>query len=273
MFDVGYTKSKRLMELYKKYDYSVLSAGDVMSNMMADLQNGIWHLRMADGKFEKTTHHLEWSIPWIFAEKSPERTCILWNRIMFGKFGMLPIWCRLNCWKVVVRPRSLRELFLLKDIQEQLKVPSKLGIETRARVFGNFGGYFYTNSMEEGFDRLDQVKGMVKEHLSPRTPVHLKLACTEFEHSFGPTDQYKPPTDEEYRNEDTIRGCFVINPFDSLQPKHVRDHIGQKWIHFAWDRGDPTVKKFNSNKPLFPAVVTYERPKKSAGQKNKEETK
>lgn len=264
MFDYDYEKPEQKMELYKKYDYSLLSAGDVTSNMIGELKAGMYHLRLADGKFDRNLY-MEWNTPWIFVEKSPERTCLLWHRIMFGKFGMLPIWCRQNCWKVVVRPRTLEELFLLKELQEYLRVPSKLGIETRERVFGHYGGYFYTNSKEEGLDRLDQVKTEVARCISPEVPVYLKLACTEFEHSFGPSPQYREPTDKEYRNEDTIKGCFVIHAFDPAQPKHLKDHICQKWIHWAWDRGDLTARKFNNNKPLFPEIVKYERENKEKG--------
>ncbi len=258
MFCNDYGCSDAREMLYNKYDYSLLSQGDVISNMLEELRTGSFHLRLQDGKLDRKLY-LEWTTPWIFAEKAPERDCLLWHRIMFGKFGMLPIWCRKNCWKVVVRPRTLEELFLLRELQEYLKFPAKCGIETRSTVCGNYGGYFYTNSKEEGFDRLDQVRKTVSKHISSDVPVFLKLACTEFEHAFGPTDKYKEPTETEYKNEDTIKGCFVSHVFDSMQPKHLRDHIFQRWIHFAWERGDKTVMKFNGGKALFEPVVTYER--------------
>jgi hypothetical protein len=247
------------MQLYHKYDYSLLSARDIISNMTPELQQGTFYLD-SDGKMNRD-YRMDWNTPWIFGMSSPERNCLLWHRVMYGIFGMLPIWCRLNCWKVVVRPRTLEELFLLKELQENLRVPCKLGVETRKSVFGNYGGYFYTNSFEEGCDRLDQVRKAVASFISPKTPVYLKLGCTEFEHSFGPTDQYKAITKEEHRNEDTIRACFSEISCHFTQPQHLRDHIGQKWIHFAWERGDPTVTKFNKGEPLFPRCITYERPK------------
>jgi len=245
------------MWLYEKYNYSLLSKGDVLSNMMPDLQNGLYYLR-DDGLITRD-QKMDWNTPWIFGKRSPERNCLLWHRVMFGIFGMLPIWCRLNCWKVVVRPRNLEEHFMLKELQETLKLPCKLGMETRQQVHGNWGGYFYCNSFDEGCDRLDQVRKEVASFISPKTPVYLKLACTEFEHRFGPTTQYRTPTKEEYRNEDTIRGCFTKDLKQFTQPDHLLDHIGQRWIHFAWDRGDTTVSKFNNGKPLFPSCVTYER--------------
>ena len=267
MFDFDSEILERKMELYKKYDYTLLTAGDVISNMLGELQTGAFHLRISDGKLDRKLN-LEWNTPWIFSEKAPERTCLLWHRIMYGKFGMLPIWCRQNCWKVVVRPRTLEELFQLKELQEYLRVPAKCGIETRTRVFGNYGGYFYTNSKEEGLDRLEQVRNEVSKHISPDTPVYLKLACTEFEHSFGPSTKYKEPTNEEYKNEDTIRGCFVIHAVDPVQPKHLKDHIAQEWIHFAWDRGDPTARMFNKDESLFPDIVKYEKKDYDIGKLN-----
>lgn len=246
-------------DLYGKYDYTLLSAGDVVSSMATELRAGQLYLRLEDGKIDSPQPSMEWNIPWVFAEKAPERECVLWHRIMYGKFGMLPIWCRKNCWKIVVRPRTLEELFMLKELQEHTKVPSKCGVETRGTVFGNYGGYFYTNSKEEGLDRLDRVRAEVGNHISPGIPVYLKLACTEFEHTFGPSTQYKEPTIQEHKNEDTIRGCFISLTFDSMQPKHLKDYICQKWIHFAWDRGDPTARMFNKNESLFPDIVKYEK--------------
>lgn len=252
-------------DLHGRYDYTLLSAGDVVSNMAPELRAGQLYLRLEDGKIDSPQPSMEWNIPWIFAEKSPERACVLWHRIMYGKFGMLPIWCRQNCWKVVVRPRTLEELFMLKELQEHIKTPSKCGIETRETVFGNYGGYFYTNSKEEGMDKLDQVRTEVGNHISPDIPIYLKLACTEFEHTFGPSSQYKEPTIQEHKNEDTIRGCFISLTFDSMQPKHLKDYICQKWIHFAWDRGDPTARMFNKGESLFPDIVKYERHTYGAG--------
>lgn len=258
---------ERMKDLYAKYDYSLLSAGDVISNMINELNAKIFYIGNS-GKIRRNQDDgMDHNTPWIFMNRSPERNCLLWHRIMFSIFGMLPIWCRLHCWKVVVRPRTLEELFLLKELQEGLKLPSKLGMEVRRRVHGQYGGYFYTNSKEEGFDRLDLVRKEIESFIAPVSsnpnegiPVYLKLACTEFEHRFGPTDQYRPVTDIDRQNEDAINGCFESPSNAFIQPKHLRDHICQEWIHFAWDRGDPTVARFNKNKPLFPDVVKYNRP-------------
>lgn len=246
-------------ELYGKYDYSLLSAGDVVSKMAPELQAGLFSLRLEDGKIDCTQPALQWNMPWIFAAKAPERACVMWFKIMFSKFGMLPIWCRQNCWKVAVKPRTIEELFSLKELQMRLGVPSKCGIETRETVFGDYGGYFYINSQEEGFDMLDRIRAEVAACISPDIPIHLKRGCTEFEYAFGPSDQWKKPTVQEHKNEDTIRGCFLSPAIDSLQPKHLQNYICQKWIHWAWDRGDPTVTKFNKGEPLFPYGVKYER--------------
>lgn len=246
------------ISLADKYNYSHLSVGDVISNMKQDLQVGSYFLRMSDGKFDRNIS-MEWDTPWIFSEKAPERACLLWHRVMFGRFGMLPEWCRKHCWKVVVKPRTLEQLFMLKELQEMMRVPSKLGIETRQSVFGNYGGYFYTNSKEEGLDRMEEVRQNVNTHISKDIPVYLKLGCTEFEHRFGRSDEYRPITDFERKNEDTIRGCFVIHAVDPAQPQHLKDYIAQKWIHYAWSHGDATVMKFNNGEPLFPETIKYQK--------------
>lgn len=250
------------MELYKKYDYSVLSEKDVISAMLPFFQNGQYFLR-DDGKID-SDYRVGHNSPWIFVKRSPNRECLIWHKIYFGVFNMLPSFCR-QCWKVVVRPKTLKQLFQLLELQKRMDRPCKCGIENRKTVHGLYGGYFYNDSIEEGFDCFDEVKAAVHEEISPDVSVILKRGCTEFELYFGPSNKWSEPTEDELRNEQMLDGVFVRNMFSHVQPEHLRARIMQEWIHFAYQWGDATSLDFNNGKPLFRPVVTYERKPETGG--------
>ena len=58
----------------------------------------------------------------------------------------------MGCWKVVVRLKTLKQLFSLLQLQMRMGRPSKCGIEVRESVNGLYGGYFYNHSLEEGLE-------------------------------------------------------------------------------------------------------------------------
>jgi len=244
------------VDIFKKYDYSALSRKDVISAMLPFLQNGQYFLR-DDGKID-SDYKVGYDSPWIFIKRSPARECIIWHKIYFGIFNILPSFCR-QCWKVVVRPKTLEQLFQLLELQKRLDRPSKCGIEKRLTVHGLYGGYFYNDSLEEGLDRLDEVRIAVHKEISPDIKVILKRGCTEFELYFGPSNEWKEPTKDELQDEQRLDGVFARNMFSHVQPEHLRARIMQNWIHFAYQWGDATSLNFNGGKALFKPVVTYER--------------
>jgi hypothetical protein len=211
-----------------------------------------------DGKLHKAPA-IDPTLPWIQVNVNPDLHCQMYLG-MVNAYGFIPQKC-LDCWKIVVAPRTFHELMQLLDLQESMVKENpncwcKCGVEERDTVPRNFGGYFYTRSLEQGLVRKKTVREKVSEAISPEVPVILKRYCTEYELRFGPSDEYVRP-----KGADEIEKQFWENvqlTTESVpQPEFVRKNIIHQWMIFAHGRGDPTVKDYNMGQPLFPPYVTY----------------
>lgn len=228
---------------------------------------GSYMLRPEDGMFVPVNPGYEPMTPWVYIKQTIESRCNLYQRVFFGALGHIPSFCR-SCWKVVVRPRNLIELFDLYEIQKQMDVPSKCGIERREIVKGLYGGYFYCRSKKEGLERYKDVREIVNRYLSPETSVILKRYCTEFEITVegqrsihGPSNEVGDVTQEEREMEIYVEAHFPDSGFAGLQPNHLIASIMQTWIKWAYQHGDPTWIEFTDNSLLTP-VVTYHQEEK-----------
>ena len=196
---------------------------------------------------------------WIYTNPNPDLLCMEYHAIVKG-FGFIPKKC-LDCYKVVVTPRSFHELMLLYElelemVEENPRCWCKCGTEERPFVPRNYGGYFYTRGIDGGRARYKTVREKVSEKINPKVSVILKRYCTEFELRFGESDKYQQPEgakeieDYFWQNVDIMTGA-------RKQPEFVIQHTIQNWMEFAWARGDMTVVLYNNNQPLFPPPVTY----------------
>ena len=232
--------------------YSMLVSADIVAPLRPLLRSGAFHINGA-GKFECQAVS-GWDTPWVHPHLSKDRNCLLWHKVIFDCFGFVPKRCH-DCYKIVVRPRTVVELFKLHDLMEGLGLPSKCGIEQRATVNAIYGGYFYCDSLEQGRERYDIVRRAVDEQISPDLTVLLKRFCTEFEHRHGRSDQMEQ-TPEEAFHESVITRHFEPIP-DYQQPGIVKIHVMRKWIEFAYQYGDQTAAELNDGHPLVAPYVTY----------------
>lgn len=136
-------------------------------------QGGGYHLRLEDGKIVPNFPAMSDDAPWIYVKPAGDARCDIFHRIFFNVLNMIPSRCRI-CWKVVVRPQTLKELFELYEIQREMGVPCKCGTEHRLTTKGLYGGYFYCTSKEEGLARYSEVREIVDKRLSPEAGVILK---------------------------------------------------------------------------------------------------
>ena len=264
------------MDIKNADDYSVydhLKANDIIGSLTPLLDSGAYKLRKADGKFVIKQIQASTSTPWIHIRHVYDFDCHLWHQIVFDVVSsklpkrFVPRKCQ-QCWKVVVKPRTLQQLFNLHELQKQLDRPSKCGIEVREAVHGLYGGYFYNKSLEEGLLCYDIVKNALlqNEVLSPlvdevdengrTTRVILKRACTEYEHAVGDSDKWEI-TPEQNAIEDLIERYIVAERYDLAQPEHLVWNIKKRWIEWAWQNGDATYSRYTAGNPLYPNYVTY----------------
>ena len=215
----------------------------------------------SDGKFEFTGGYA-WDTPWEYTNTDPANDC-LFGEIIFeavadrmapGSMGV-PLSCQ-NCWKVVTRPKTLQQLFTIRDIQLELKHPSKVGIETRPSVYGLYGGYWYNHSLREGLERYRQVRGMIDTNLGPDVPLLLKRGCTEMEAKYGDSQKWRPGYGQK-EIEQYIRNHIVFPPRSTTPPKENIPHIHRKWVEWAYQNGDETYKEYTDGRPLYTPYRTY----------------
>lgn len=237
--------------------YQLCGQKDIVSLVKHLLDSGAYRMR-EDGKLVGDMT-MGWDSPWEHVVHSHHLDCNLWHKIMFDQLGrkFVPSKCQ-NCYKVVVRPKNLRQLFALRNIEVRLGRPAKLGIETRETVHGNYGGYFYNLGMEEGLERYKEVRKAVDEDevMGPDVGVLLKRACTEFEHAFGDSDKWEI-TDAQMEVEKLVEEWFANDIIYRVQPPHIVHRVHRGWIQYAYKIGDPTYADFTNGEPLYPPYVTY----------------
>lgn len=243
--------------------HTALRDQDLISKFQSGLENERYMLG-PDGKIWNTVEYNDafqssFKTPWHYINPIPHAHC-RWYHDIANLFGFVPDRC-LNCWKVVVRPQTLQQLFSLQSLMIEMveKDPEcycKCGIERREWVYGNYGGYFYTTSKEAVQERYKQVRKLVDEKISPKVPVVPKRYCSEFERAFGPTDQYKRTAEDEHWQRMINEGCHMVD-YEDKQPDVAVRKVMREWIKRAWDVGDPTVYIYTDGQPLVRPVVAY----------------
>ena len=236
--------------------YSKLDKKDIIDRLMPTLTRGAYLIK-PNGMIRPTaTEAVGFNTPWLHQKHAENLKCNLWHFIMFNHWQwFVPSQCQ-ECWKVVVGPRSLSELWKLKDLQWKLGMSSKCGIEAREYTAKLYGGYFYNKGLYNGRECYKVVREAVNDAISPDVPVILKRACTEFEMAFPKSSTWQI-TEEQMEIEDFLTDKVeeINNPAD--QPEMVRTHIKRVWIHWAYAGADPTYKEFTDGKPLYPGYETY----------------
>ena len=222
-------------------------------------RGGGYHCRLEDGRFVPNNPAMAVDAPWVYVKSDIATRCDIYHRVFFDILNMIPSKCR-RCFKVVVMPRNLVELFDLYELQREMGVPCKCGTEKRLTDTRLYGGYFYCDGVEEGRERYKEVRKLVDERLSPETPVILKRYCTEYEigpMGKGPSDELPEMTEDEKWIEEYIISIMPSVGFNTRQPDWIAASVMQGWIHWAYMYGDPTYKEFTDGSPLFKPVVTY----------------
>jgi hypothetical protein len=248
--------------------YEWLKGHDILEWLRPLWDGGGWTLNK-DGKVEMIRNMVAINTPWVHHGHTGWAKCMLWNNVMFravsqniGKHfadmgPFVPSGCQ-NCFKVVVRPQTLIQLFALDELEIRLGRPSKCGIELRESVHGLYGGYFYNQGKDAGLECYREVRQAVDqdEGLGSDVAVILKRSCTEMEHLVGPSDQWE--ISEEQKVVESLIEAWTVSEKDvSEQPEPVIWNVKRRWIEWAFAHGDETYKQVTGGKSIVPGYVTY----------------
>lgn len=223
------------------------------------LANSNMAVRPEDGKIASFRKATSANTPWIHFNHTTIRHCGIWNRIYCRIYNHIPSFCRNRCWKTVVKPRTVKELFELHDLMFQLNYPSKCGIDVRDYTPGPYAAFVYGDSLKEGQEYCRLMKEHVGNAISPDIPVFLKRGCTEME-VMKPSDQWEYPMSEaDVRLERKLDDIFVKEETDGKQAYWLRNQIMRKWLRHAMSIGDVTWKELCGDvKGMHPHVVHYD---------------
>ena len=235
--------------------YQKCVSEDLISKIDGPLKQMGFHLSF-DGIYTKQFSSVGVHTPWNHVNHLHTKRCAIDHGLKFDVLGYIPPKCQ-ECWKVVVGPRTLKELFALLEVEKGINEASKCGIELRYYTPRWYGGYFYTNSLEEGRERYEQVRKAVDEHISSDVPIILKRACTEYELCQGPSPAWHM-TSAQWKMEEELEALVdQIVPIQKGQTKFVEHMIFSNWIEWAWKNQDPTVSEYIGDLPLYPPAVQY----------------
>ena len=226
---------------------------DIIEKLKPFFKQGSLFIR-DDGKIDRNMRH-DYDSPWIFARTAPNRDCFLYMNLFSPTWKMVHSRCQ-ECWKVVVKPRTLEQLFNLLKLQQELNLPSKCGIELREYISALYGGYFYNNSLEEGQECYDLIKSRFKGDLLEENSTILKRGCTEMERDFGDSSKWST-TDYQLQLESVLQEAFVQDIKRSPTPDYLIRYIQRKWIRWAYSNGDITYKLYTEGKSLLEPYSMY----------------
>lgn len=187
---------------------------------------------------------------------------------VFDQFNVIPEYC-FDCYKVLVAPRTVVELFKLMMVFERIKLPNentrKCIVECREDISGAYKGFVYCRSLEEGAETCEKVKELVAEEISDRIPVTLKRGCSEYALRYPEYAQAVPGTKGmEYRQEwreiedladdslDIKAQPPLTHAFDNPVYAAYEARIMLAWLKYAATIGDSSYLKI-SGRPVRPA--------------------
>jgi hypothetical protein len=169
--------------------------------------------------------------------------------------AFVPSRCQ-ECWKIVARPRTLKELWAIYEMQQKMDWPSKCGMEPRKQVFGIYGAYWYNPTPDCALDLAELLR---EQPELQGIDVIVKRGCSEFEWACGDSAQWVVKQGQK-EIEETLEGMIVLEAFiDMPQPDWLVEDTKKRWIEWAWEHGDPTVYEFLGGVPLIPPYRTYRR--------------
>ena len=102
---------------------------------------------------------------------------------IFNKFNVIPKFC-FGCFKVTVQTETVLDLLKLYFVFDKLYLglqnTRKLMIEKRENISGNYKGFIYCSSVEEGENIKNKLKSILIKNLGTDCSISLKRGCSEF---------------------------------------------------------------------------------------------
>ena len=195
----------------------------------------------------------------IYWQNYIDLNCLRHFRI-FNKFSIIPKYC-FGCYKVTVQTKTVLELLKLYFVFDKLYLGQqnsrKLMIEKREEISGNYKGFIYCSSVEEGENIKNKLKNILMKNLGTDCSISLKRGCSEFALKYP---SYKKattnskemmPYDETWRSQEKIIDNKTWNKNSKKGISHpsltgitLRDILVMRnWLLYANKIGDNSFVK------------------------------
>lgn len=187
--------------------------------------------------------------------------CRFLNRFLFTiGYGeaQVPYACR-ACYKIWIRPDSLRALFALKEVMDATPYTSKIKVEALNPLSPNvYLGLVYGGDLAETRAAYHVLRRAITAdaRLGAEVAMEIRRGCQNYELLCGPSDRYTfDPAQEPV--EAALLERFV-KPGPPTRPKWQRDAAARlRMIQIAHQLGDESYKDFTGGKALSISPVRY----------------
>jgi hypothetical protein len=225
------------------------------------------------GKFDIDLEFVSWDIPWAFVGDA-RNSCGPRLSTYWSDFRIIPRDCRYNCWKTVIKPVTVFELWNLFQLMLQMNTVEgflgKAGVDGRWYTHAPYLGIWYSKSLKEAqkaydstLERLHMNAAPFKLMLSNDDFMTIKKGCTEMNHPIVggfPSSQWEQRAKEENWDEMEDRLNDIVRlhqAMDAQQPTWLQDKIIYTWCEFAHRIGDPTYPDVLGHDPFAYKEDTY----------------
>jgi hypothetical protein len=237
------------------------------------IQSGAVFINHDTGLIEPRMKASEYDCNWLFCGNTTSlRDCYLWHQIMFRVFDIVPEFCRKRCYKVVVKVRNFMEAMQFYGLMnssgcinaELTPIHGKVGMDERHYSDGAFNGFVYCDGPDNGLEKYSLIRKLVNDHMEDGENINiiLKRSCTEFEKSYGPTDNEFWNTEQpghldiERHLMDIFAPCWRC----STQPDWLKNKIVLRLAKWANSHGDKSWVDYFGQDFLTMKAVTYHLP-------------
>lgn len=211
--------------------------------------------------------------PWIAAKFALDRDCMA-GSFYFNVYGFMSRCCR-QCWKVVGKVKTLKQLMQMEKLQEKLDLPSKCGYEEEgsrwpSRRGGLYSAFWYVPIKEAGIKGGLELRDWLQKEVDRvfgkgEIELKLKRACTEMERAFGDSKNFdKVAEQRRWDDQESILERLFVHEGKKFLTKErllwersmFRTVKLLDWIRFAARNGDMTYLEF-VDKPFDIGVRAY----------------
>ena len=231
---------------------SKLIEGIVASGAVDD-KEGQLHLKVHDNVKPYWLH---------IAGSTDCRNCALWSDLFFKQLNVVHSFCRYHCWKVVTKPRNVKELIQMHNLMYVVPyeynfinpLPGKAGIDTRHYTNWPYATFNYCISLTEAIRVKEILLHMITKYMPNdkidgthlQDTVMIKRSCTEMVAKIPTTDSWwdTQQTRDEWGIEKRLEDLFTCKPDMIPEPAWLKDKVLQHWLNYANSIGDKSIIDF-----------------------------